>query len=42
MTEATVPLTLEALKELIAERFDHLPARLQAAARHLIDHPNAV
>jgi DNA-binding MurR/RpiR family transcriptional regulator len=41
MTEAVAPATLEALRELIAERFEHLPARLQAAARYLIDHPNA-
>jgi DNA-binding MurR/RpiR family transcriptional regulator len=37
----TAPFTLDALKELVAERFDSLPARLQTAARYLIDHPNA-
>ena len=41
MTEAPAPTTLEALKDLIAERFNGLPARLQAAARYLVDHPNA-
>jgi len=33
--------TLDALKKLISERFEDLPPRLQSAARHLIDHPNA-
>jgi DNA-binding MurR/RpiR family transcriptional regulator len=41
MNAAAAPVTLEALKELVAERFDNLPSRLQAAARYLIDHPNA-
>jgi DNA-binding MurR/RpiR family transcriptional regulator len=34
-------LALEALKKLISTRFPELPPRLQSAARHLIDHPNA-
>src|SRR5688500_7812046 len=41
MTEAVAPLTLEGLRELITERFDSLPSRLQSAARYLIDHPSA-
>jgi len=41
MTEAVAPITLDALRKLITERFDNLPARLQAAARYLIDHPSA-
>ncbi|VWX61050.1 Transcriptional regulator, RpiR family [Burkholderiales bacterium 8X] len=35
------PYTLEALKQSIAGRFESLPARLQVAARYLVDHPNA-
>jgi DNA-binding MurR/RpiR family transcriptional regulator len=35
------PSAMEGLKELVASRFDALPARLQTAARYLIDHPNA-
>jgi DNA-binding MurR/RpiR family transcriptional regulator len=35
------PVTLEALKAIVAARFDELPAKLQAAARYLLDHPNA-
>jgi DNA-binding MurR/RpiR family transcriptional regulator len=35
------PSAIEGLKELVARRFDDLPARLQTAARYLIDHPNA-
>ncbi|RYF68129.1 MAG: MurR/RpiR family transcriptional regulator [Comamonadaceae bacterium] len=34
------PSEFDALKRLIAERFEQLPARLQLAARYLIDHPN--
>lgn len=41
MPSSAAPLTLEALKELVTQRFDGLPVRLQAAARHLVDHPNA-
>jgi DNA-binding MurR/RpiR family transcriptional regulator len=33
--------TLDALKRLIGTRFADLPPRLQSAARHLVDHPNA-
>jgi DNA-binding MurR/RpiR family transcriptional regulator len=36
-----VPSTLDTLKKRISTRFDDLPPRLQLAARHLIDHPNA-
>jgi len=35
------PLALDALKELVALRFDALPPRVQSAARYLVDHPNA-
>jgi DNA-binding MurR/RpiR family transcriptional regulator len=38
---ADPPYALDGLKETIATRFDALPARLQAAARYLLDHPNA-
>src|SRR6218665_741632 len=41
MPSSAAPLTLEALKELVTQRFDGLPVRLQAAAPHLVDHPNA-
>lgn len=34
------PSEFDALKQLIADRFEQLPARLQMAARYLIDHPN--
>jgi DNA-binding MurR/RpiR family transcriptional regulator len=34
------PADFDRLKEQIAERFEELPGRLQAAARYLIDHPN--
>jgi len=40
-TAAAAPSTLESLKAVVGERFDGLPPRLQAAARYLIDHPNA-
>ena len=35
------PATLETLKAMVGARFDGLPARLQAAARYLVEHPNA-
>jgi DNA-binding MurR/RpiR family transcriptional regulator len=38
---AAAPPTLESLKAVVGERFDGLPPRLQAAARYLVDHPNA-
>jgi DNA-binding MurR/RpiR family transcriptional regulator len=38
---AIAPLTLQDLKELVAQRFEGLPARLQTAVRYLVDHPNA-
>jgi DNA-binding MurR/RpiR family transcriptional regulator len=34
------PADFDRLKGQIAERFEKLPTRLQAAARYLIDHPN--
>lgn len=40
MTEAAAPATLDSLKDLLARRADGLPARLQTAARYLLDHPN--
>jgi DNA-binding MurR/RpiR family transcriptional regulator len=40
-TMPAAPPTLETLKAVVGERFDGLPPRLQAAARYLVDHPNA-
>lgn len=39
-SDSAGPFEFEALKRLIADRFDELPVRLQVAARYLIDHPN--
>lgn len=39
--DPTVPTTLDAFKQLVGTRFAALPARLQVAARYLVDHPNA-
>lgn len=39
--EPDAPTSLDGLKALVAQRFNELPARLQSAARYLIDHPNA-
>lgn len=36
-----LPATLQALRDLVAQRFDSLPPRVQSAARYLVDHPNA-
>jgi DNA-binding MurR/RpiR family transcriptional regulator len=41
LAASAAPSAIEGLKELVALRFDSLPARLQTAARYLIDHPNA-
>jgi DNA-binding MurR/RpiR family transcriptional regulator len=34
-------ISLETLKATVSQRYDELPAKVQAAARYLIDHPNA-
>jgi DNA-binding MurR/RpiR family transcriptional regulator len=34
------PSEFDRLRQLIADRFEQLPTRLQSAARYLIDHPN--